>query len=520
MTEPKSRPKGWRAFVAAMRSWRTGSVALQSFASGLPLGLILIAIPDWMRSIGVDIKTVGLITLAQAPWSFKILWSPLMDRWSPPFLGRRRGWIAIAQVALLCLMLGLAGVGGHPDTPWIVGALALAIAFAGATQDIAIDAYAVDVLRKEEHGVAVGARTALYRAAMILAGNLAIWGAASVSWPLVLVGLALLFLPMLVVVARSPEPPEPAVAPKSLRDAVWLPFLGFLSRHRALEILAFVVCYKLADNLAQALVSPFLIDMGYGPTDRGFWRGWISTFSTVGGTFLGGALTPVLGMGRALWIFGFLQIASNVGYVFVADAGPNRWLMFSAVAVEAFTTGLGTGAFFVMLLRLTQKRFSATQYALFSSLFGIPRIVSGPICGFLVDAIGWKAFFWFTIAMGAPGLVFLARFVPWGVREIEFEVEAPRREPVTAAGLRIRAALGGLAGFALAALTVATLDALKAMRGKADATFDLAGSLAALVRLDDGGAWLTLGGIAVFGAACALFAAAIAAARSGAGGDV
>ena len=517
MTDPS--PKGWRAFVAAMRSWRTASVALQSFASGLPLGLILIAIPDWMRSIGVDIKTVGLITLAQAPWSFKILWSPLMDRWSPPFLGRRRGWIAIAQVVLLALMLGLAGVGGHPDTPWVVGAFALAIAFAGATQDIAIDAYAVDVLRKEEHGVAVGARTALYRAAMILAGNLAIWAAAAISWPLVLVGLALMFLPMLLVVARSPEPPEPAVAPKTIRQAVWLPFLGFLSRHRALEILAFVVCYKLADNLAGALVSPFLIDMGYGPTDRGFWRGWISTFGVVGGTFLGGALTPVLGMGRALWIFGFLQIASNVGYVFVADAGPDRWLMFSAVAVEAATTGLGTGAFFVMLLRLTQKRFSATQYALFSSLFGIPRIVSGPICGFLVDAVGWKAFFWFTIAMGIPGLLFLARFVPWGVREVEFEIEPPKREPISAAGLRRRAFFGGAGALVAAVLIVATLDALKAMRGKPEASFDLVAALGALARPDDVGSWTTVGGILVVGAAGALFAAAYAAARSGAGQD-
>ena len=519
MSDTPPAPKGWRAFVAAMRSWRTASVTLQSFASGLPLGLILIAIPDWMRSIGVDIKTVGLITLAQAPWSFKILWSPLMDRWSPPFLGRRRGWIAIAQVALLFLMLGLAGVGGHPETPWVVGAYALAIAFAAATQDIAIDAYAVEVLRKEEHGVAVGARTALYRAAMILAGNLAIWAAASISWPVVLVGLALMFLPMLLVVWRSPEPPEPAVAPTTLRQAVWLPFLGFLSRHRALEILAFVVCYKLADNLASALVSPFLIDVGFGATDRGFWRGWISTFSTVGGTFLGGALTPVLGMGRALWIFGFLQIASNVGYVFVADAGPNRWIMFSAVAVEAFTTGLGTGAFFVMLLRLTQKRFSATQYALFSSVFGIPRIVSGPICGFLVDAVGWKPFFWFTIVMGIPGLFFLARFVPWGVREIEFEVEAPRREPISAAGLRRRAFFGGAGGLVATVLVVATLDALKAMRGKPEASFDLVTPLGTLFRPDDVGSWTTLGGILVVGAACALFASAYAAARNGAGQD-
>ena len=157
--------------MEALRSWRTASVVLLSFSSGLPLGLVLIAIPDWMRSIGVDIRLVGLITLAQAPWSLKVLWSPLLDRYQPPWLGRRRGWAAVAQVVLLALGLALAGVGHHPDTPWVVGALALAIAFASATQDIAIDAYAVDVLLPEEQGVAVGARTAMYRAAMFTSGQ-------------------------------------------------------------------------------------------------------------------------------------------------------------------------------------------------------------------------------------------------------------------------------------------------------------------------------------------------------------
>src|SRR5262245_18681359 len=157
-----------------MTSWRTASVSLLSFSSGLPLGIVVLAIPDWLRSIDVDIRLIGLLGLTQAPWSFKLLWSPLMDRFAPPLLGRRRGWAALAQVALLVLTLCLAGVGGHPDTPWVVAALALAIAFASATQDIAVDAYAVEVLRPDEQGVAVGARTALYRAAMFVAGGLSI----------------------------------------------------------------------------------------------------------------------------------------------------------------------------------------------------------------------------------------------------------------------------------------------------------------------------------------------------------
>src|SRR4029450_9375156 len=157
-----------------MSSWRTASVALLSFSSGLPLGLVWYAIPDWMRDIGVDIRLVGLMTVAQAPWSFKVFWSPLMDRYVPPFWGRRRGWMAVTQLTLAVLVLLLAGVGERPDAIWVIGALAFAIAIASASQDIAIDAYAVEVLRKEEQGAAVGARLAFYRAAMLVSGGVSI----------------------------------------------------------------------------------------------------------------------------------------------------------------------------------------------------------------------------------------------------------------------------------------------------------------------------------------------------------
>src|SRR5262249_20638444 len=241
-----------------MRSWRTGAGALLAFSSGLPLGLVWYSIPDWMRDIGVDIRLVGLVTLAQAPWAFKVLWSPLMDRYAPPFWGRRRGWMAVTQVALFVLGLFLAGVGRHPDTIWVVGALALAIAFASASQDIAIDAYTVDVLRTEEQGAAVGARTALYRAALAVSGGAAITAAAQFGWPAVNAILAAFYLPMLFLTWKAPDPEEQPVPPRTLREAVWHPFIGFLSRHRALEILAFVLLYKIADQLAQALTRPFL----------------------------------------------------------------------------------------------------------------------------------------------------------------------------------------------------------------------------------------------------------------------
>jgi PAT family beta-lactamase induction signal transducer AmpG len=530
MTPPASdparkRPGTLRSLALAMRSWRTAAVVLLNFSSGMPLGLVWVAIPDWMRKIGVDIRVVGLITLTQAPWIFKFLWAPLMDRYVPPWLGRRRGWAALAQVALFALTLSLAGVGQHPQAVWVVGALALAIAFASATQDIAIDAYAVDVLRPEEQGVAVGAKTAMYRAGMTLAGGFAITLAGRYSWPAVNIGLALLYLPMLVISWKAPEPAAVA-APRKLRDAVWLPFLDLVARPRALEILAFVLLYKLSDQLAQSLQRPFLVEMGYSDFDRGVALTTVGLVGTLGGVFLGGSLTTLLGLGRALWIFGILQMSSNAGYVLLALEGRvNRPLMYGAIGFETFAAGLGTGAFSVLLLRLTRRRFSATQYALLSSLFSLPRLVSGPICGFAVDAVGWTSFFWFAIAAGLPGLLLLSRFVPLGTREPDLHVEetdeaveAVRRARLPIARLVVRGVAGGAIGSAFAAGVAALLPALKAMKpaaGHPGQPFAMLAPLAALAAPRDAGTWLTLAGVLTFGAACGLLAAAVAAARHG-----
>ena len=415
--------------VDALRSRRTLSVSLLSFASGLPLGLVWYAIPDWMRDIGVDIRVVGLMTLAQAPWSFKVIWSPLMDRYVPPFWGRRRGWMAVTQLALAVLVLLLAGVGERPDAIWVVGALAFAIAIASASQDIAIDAYAVEVLRKEEQGAAVGARLAFYRAAMLVSGGVAITLAARIGWPAVNALLAVVFVLMIVLTWRSPEPETRPVPPRTLRDAVWLPLVGMFRRHRALEILAFVMLYKLGDQLTQSLTRPFLIDMGYDAVHRGIALASLSVVLTILGTFAGGFVTTLAGLGHALWIFGALQIFSNAGYFLVAVLDqPNLVAMYGATGFEVFTSGLGMGAFGVLLLRLTEKRFSATQYALFSSLFALPRVVAGPITGFTVSAVGWPSFFLLTMVLGLPGLLMLARFVPIGVREPDLE-STPVRGP-------------------------------------------------------------------------------------------
>ena len=496
------------------RSWRLAAVCLQQIASGLPLGLVWIAIPTWLTQVGVDIKVVGLFTLAQAPWSFKFVWSPLMDRYPLPFLGRKRGWIFVSQILLLGLTLWLAGVSDHPDAVWVIGALCLAMGFAAATQDIAIDAYAVEVLRKEEHGAAVGARTALYRAAMFISGGLAITLGAQYSWKAVNFALALVYLPMMFVTVRSPEPEALPQPPRSLRDAVWGPFVGFLAQHRALEILAFVVLYKLSDNLTQALTGPFLVQTGFSPADVGVGRSGMSVAATLIGTFCGGMLTTTLGLGRALWIFGFLQIFSNLGYALVAQLGPNRAVMYAAVAFELGSSGLGSGAFGVLLLRLTQKRFSATQFALLTSLFSVPRILAGPPAGFLADTLGWRDFFILTLPLGIPGLVMLARFVPWSMREPQFHVAEPfAGVSLTRAQLAVRAALCGAVAWLAGLATMAGLEALRTYRAKH--VFDFGAQVATILTPGNLGAWTTFAGILLFAISVGFMAAATLAVRSG-----
>ncbi len=525
MPQGRDVPGVWASLTSTFRSWRLSSVALASFSSGLPLGLVWIAIPTWMAQAGVDIKVIGLFTLAQAPWSFKFVWAPLMDRFPPPFLGKRRGWILVSQAALLALGLSLAAVAHRSDAVGMIGAITLLTGLAAATQDIAIDAYAVDVLRREEQGPAVGARTALYRAAMFVSGGVAITlaapfdvtlGGATFHWPgswgVVNLLLALCYVPSLWLTLRSPDPEEVVEPPRRLRDAVWGSFLGFLGQHRALEILAFVVLYKLSDNLTQALTRPFLVQVGFGPVDVGVATATIGLVATLIGTLLGGVLTDSLGLGRALWIFGFFQIVSNLGYAVVAQVGPNRLVMYAATAFELGSTGLGSGAFGVLLLRLTQKRFSATQYALLSSLFTLPRVLAGPVAGVMADAIGWRDFFIFTIVTGIPGMVMLARFVPWGVRDPVFQVAAARRgPPLSRRAVAVRASIGALIAGTASLGLVGVLGGLAGVRG--GHRFDAVPAAIAALRPTTPGEWTTTVGLGLVALAAGLATAAVLVAR-------
>lgn len=516
----------WQSLRAVVGSWRLLAVALLSFSSGLPLGLVWIAIPTWLKQAGVDIRVVGLLTLAQAPWSFKVLWSPLMDRFGVPGLPRKRGWVLVSQLALLGLGLALASVADRPQDVWTIAALSFAIAFASATQDIAYDGYTVEVLRPEEHAAAVAARTALYRAAMLVSGGIAITlaspfdldvgGAAPLHWPgswrIVHALMALGYLPCMVVTWLAPEPAATPGSPRTLREAVWGPLLGLLSQRRALDILAFVVLYKLSDQLTQALTRPFLVEVGFGPFDVGVATATIGQGAAVAGTVLGALLSQRLGLGRALWIFGLLQIGSNLGYAAVAQVGTNRPLMYGAQGFEHLASGMGSGAFGVLLLRLTQKRFSSTQFALLASLFTLPRVLAGPPAGLLADALGWRDFFILTVFAGIPGLAMLQRFAPWGMREPELGGDpAAPAEPDGARSPWGRAGFAALVVGTSGLLALATLRALRDLReGR---PFDMLAGVRALLTPGSVSEWVTSLGLAVAALLGGLATAAAHAAR-------
>lgn len=513
MAAPSSTRESLRR---AFTSWRTGAVTLLSFSSGLPLGLVIYTVPYWMQQEGIDIKTIGLVTAAQIPYAFKFLWSPLMDRYAPPW-GRKRAWILVGQAMLVGAIAAFALSTGHP-TAGLVAVLTLVASFASATQDIAVDAYAVEVLRPEERGLAVGARNALARAGMFM-GRLLNTAGPKLGWAPSFAAVAAIFVPLAAITWKAPEPETPPPPPRTLREAVWEPFVGFFRHTRALEIAAFLFFYKFADNLAGALVSPFLGQLGYDPYDIGVAQGTIGLFASIGGTFLGGILSQYMGLGRALWVFGVLQAVSNLGYVAIAEVGVNRAIMYGAILVEAGTTGMGTGAFGVLLLRLTQRRFSATQYALFSSIFALGRTFAGPPAGALVDAIGWRDFFLLTIPVAIPGLLLLGRFVPARSRDIPEAVEHEGPPPAHGTPVTVRALAGyGLVGAAcgtvLAWLFSVLLLALKAMRG-GKAPFDVGAAASALfhpVRTVD---WVDVVGGPVTGLVIGFAVAAYVAARRG-----
>lgn len=397
------------------------------FASGLPLYLLINLLPAWLRSEGVDLKAIGLFALIQLPYTWKFIWSPLMDRFTPPFLGRRRGWMLITQVALIASMAGF-GVFLPQQDIWSIAALAVGVAFFSASQDIVLDAYRRELLRDAELGLGNTVHINAYRLASLVPGSLSLILADRLPWPWVFAITALFMLPGLLLTLAVSEPALRAAAPKTLRDAVVMPFKEFISRQGwqgAAWVLGFIFLYKLGDSMATALATPFYLDTGFSKTEIGLVAKHAGLWPAVIGGLLGGAWMLKLGINRALWVFGVVQCVSILGFVLLDQVGPDLRVLALAIGFEALGVGLGTAAFIAFIARSTHPAYTATQFALFTSLAAVPRTVANAATGYLVDALGWTPFFLLCTVLALPGMLLLYKVAPWGDDPPAQEADAP-----------------------------------------------------------------------------------------------
>jgi PAT family beta-lactamase induction signal transducer AmpG len=392
------------------------------FASGLPLYLLLNLVPAWLRTEHIDLKVIGAFALIQFPYTWKFLWSPLLDRYALPILGRRRGWMLLTQAALLVVIASLGGFSPQNDLPMIV-LLATLLAFLSATLDIALDAYRRELLFDNELGLGNAVHVNAYRISGLIPGSLALILADHLPWDMVFMITALFMLPGMVMTLLVNEPLV-AHAPKTLRDAVVEPFREFIRRkgwQSALLILAFLFFYKLGDSLCTALATPFYLDMGFSKSQIGLIAKNAGLWPAVIGALLGGIWMLKLGINRALWLFGVVQVVSIFGFYWLATLGhqaditaTNLMQLAFVIGLEAMGVGLGTAAFVAYIAHTTHPAYTATQFALFTSLAAVPRTFVNATAGWLVDQMGWSGFFLLCAALAIPGMLLLLKVAPWG----------------------------------------------------------------------------------------------------------
>lgn len=417
------------------------------FVSGLPYALTDDAFRAWLSSAEFDLSTIGWLGLVSLPYSLKFLWSPFIDRFVPPFLGRRRGWILLTQGGLVLAIFAIAWqmftisntlpVERAASLP-ALAIVALILAFLSATQDIAIDAYRTDVLEVQEVGAGIGIWVMGYRVALLFAGFVGFNLASKFGWSWVYALLAIVMALGMIATIAAPEPPEEDARPTSLDEAVVRPFQEFFQRlgvRKVLLILVFTIFYRFSDAMVGKMAVPFLKTL-FDDGTIGTVRQGIGLVATIVGTLAGGAILSKIGINRSLWVFGFLQAISNIGYYAIAVVGKNDYVLLAAINVENFCGGLGTAGFLGFLMVLCNPSFSATQFALLSSLFAVGRdLLASPFSGesaqFIQrnmpswtainqiswlagsDGKGWALFFLLTLALAIPGMMFLPFFAPW-----------------------------------------------------------------------------------------------------------
>ncbi len=403
-------------YLAIVRSPRIAAILLLGFSSGLPLALTGGTLQAWLTVSGADIMTIAWFSWIGIPYLLKFLWSPVMDRYVPPFLGRRRGWMLLTQLALILGILGMA-VSSPQENLWLLGCLALWVAFASASQDIVIDAYRADLLPAAERGMGAAVGVLGYRIAMLASGGLALILADQIGWRQTFIAMAALLSVGLATSLAAPEPAQRGTPPRSLRGAVVEPLKDLLLRPGALQLLALIALYKFGDALAGTLTTAFLIrGIGFSLTDVGTINKGLGLASLLLGGLAGGLLLVRMSLTRALLLFGALQAISNLSFAVLAWAGKSYPLLVFAVSFENLASGMGTAAFVAFAMALCNHSFSATQYALLSAIASLGRILFGPVTGGLVETMGWANFFVLTFVAALPGL--------WLVWQMRAQIDA------------------------------------------------------------------------------------------------
>jgi PAT family beta-lactamase induction signal transducer AmpG len=381
---------------------------VMGFSSGLPLLLTGSVLQAWMRKEGVDLTVIGAMTLVGLPYTLKFLWAPILDRYTLPVLGRRRGWLLAWQILLIASIAAL-GRSDPARSPWIVASAAFLVTFFSASQDIVIDAYRREDLPDEELGLGASLYVNGYRVGMLLASAGGLIMADHIPFSSVYLIMAACLLPAAAVTLLAREPQMPAGAPRTLAAAVLDPLREYFQRDAALWILAFILLYKIGDSMASAMTMPFYLDIGFSMTQIGAVVKIFGFWATIGGSLAGGVLMIRLGIGRSLLLFGILQGLSTAGFAVLARVGDSLPLLAGVIAFENFSSGMGTAAYVAFMASITDKRFTATQYALLSSLMGIPRVVASAPTGLLAKHMGWEWFFLFCTLVAIPGLLLIFR---------------------------------------------------------------------------------------------------------------
>ncbi len=384
---------------------------LMGFSCGVPLLLTGSVLQAWMVEAGVDLTTIGLFALVGLPYTVKFLWAPLMDRFTFRLFGRRRGWLLTAQVALTCAITGL-GLTHPAQNPWLVAAVALLVTFFSASQDIVVDAYRREDLPDRELGLGSSLYVNGYRVGLLLAGSGGLILADFIPFSMVYLLMAGTMLVGIVVTLLAREPAVAEGTPQTLEAAVIEPFREYFSREDAWLILAFILLYKIGDIMASAMTTPFYLDIGFSKTEIGAIAKLFGFWATIIGGLIGGVWMLKIGIHRALWIFGVLQAVSTAGFAVLALIGYSLPGLAAVIAFENLSGGMGTAAYVAFMASMTNRKFTATQYALLSSLMGIPRVLASAPTGLMAEHMGWVSFFVFCALIAVPGLVLLNRFAP------------------------------------------------------------------------------------------------------------